>query len=188
MVAEITTERLILRRWTSADASALAAIHDNAEVMEWLGSGPLSREQSDVYLHKCDAHFAEHGFGFWAVERRSDGALIGVAGLRKVLWPDHPMTPCVEIGWRQARWAWGNGYIAEAARAALEDGFQRIGVEEVFAWTAAANTRSQAVMERIGMARHPARDFTAPALPPDHPLSRHVVYRIALEIAPAVAK
>nr|WP_260436141.1 GNAT family N-acetyltransferase [Burkholderia sp. Bp9143] len=69
----------------------------------------------------------------------------------------------------------GHGHVAEAAAAALADGFGRIGLDEIFAWTAAANLRSQYVARRLGMVRQPMRDFVHLALPQGHALRRHVV-------------
>jgi len=59
------------------------------------------------------------------LRKKNDGSLIGLCGLRKALWADHPLTPCTEIAWRQARESWGHGYMTEAAIASLGDGFQR---------------------------------------------------------------
>lgn len=107
-----------------------------------------------------------------------DAMLIGVCGLSHEVRATYPMAPCVEITWRLARHAWGQGYAAEAAAAALVDGFDRIGLGEIFAWTADTNLRSQHVMQRLGMQRQPARDFDHPALPEGHALRRHVVYAV----------
>jgi RimJ/RimL family protein N-acetyltransferase len=86
-------------------------------------------------------------------------------------------TPCVEIGWRLAHEHWGRGYATEAALAALDFGFQRLGLAEIVSFTVPANRRSRGVMERIGMTRTPADDFDHPYLPDGHPLRRHVLYR-----------
>jgi len=74
---------------------------------------------------------------------------------------DHPIGAHIEIGWRLVRQAWGHGYATEAARAALQDGFFRLRLDEVVAYTGPDNLRSQAVMTRLEMRRDPSRDFTA---------------------------
>lgn len=172
----IATPRLILRRWREEDREPLAAIQADPQVMDWLG-GAKSRAESDACLDRYDAHIEKHGFGIWAVTRLQDGALIGVAGVRRAE-ADLPPAPCVEAVWRFAREAWGQGYASEAARAALDDGFERYGLQEVLAWTVLANLRSQAVMRRLGMARDPARDFEHPGLPEGHPLRPHLVFAV----------
>ncbi|WP_081070042.1 GNAT family N-acetyltransferase [Burkholderia cepacia] len=173
---KIPTERLILRRWKSDDVEPFASLSSDPDVTSWLGRGPMSTIEAAQALDQCEAHFNEYGFGLWAVERVVDGVLIGQCGLRHMLSLNHPMTPSVEFSWRLGRFAWGHGYMTEAARSALEDGFQRVGLHRVHAWTAATNIRSQQVMHRIGMQRAERLDFDHPALAPDHPLRRHVVY------------
>ena len=84
-------------------------------------------------------------------------------------------TPCVEIGWRLARAHWGKGYATEGARAALDFGFEKLGLEEILSFTTTTNLRSRRVMERIGMTRRAEEDFDHPNLPEGHPLRRHVL-------------
>lgn len=172
----IETERLVLRRWRAEDVAPLAAIHADPAVMRWLGGRLLDRAETEAYLATVERHFEAHGFGFWAVERRADGALLGFSGLRVFDFDGHPMGSCVEIGWRQGLAHWGQGYATEAARAALEDGFVRAGLDEILAWTARTNLRSQAVMARIGMTRRPERDFDHPLVAEGDPLRPHVVF------------
>ncbi|KVX97707.1 GNAT family N-acetyltransferase [Burkholderia ubonensis] len=173
---EIATERLTLRRWRPGDAEAFAAMHADAEVTAWLARGPMTVADARADIDRFDAHFDVHGFGLWAVERKADRMLIGLCGLHHEERGGHPLAPCVEIAWRQARAAWGHGYMSEAASCVLADGFQRIGLADIFAWTADANLRSQRLMRRIGMQRQPMLDFDHPALADGHPLRRHVVY------------
>ena len=73
---------------------------------------------------------------------------------------------------------WGKGYALEAARAAIDDGFGRIGLEEIVAYTVPANRASWTIMERLGMTRDPAEDFDHPNLPEGDPRRRHVLYRL----------
>ena len=173
----LETERLILRPWRTNDEAPYAAMMADPEVGLWLGR-TLDAGESRAQIGRFSEHLAEHGFGFLAIERRDDGVLLGAAGLL-ALRPDNPLAPGVEIGWRLARHAWGAGYAVEAARAALDDGFGRLGLDEIVAFTAVSNARSRAVIERLGMLRAPERDFNHPALAVDHPLRAHVVYAIS---------
>src|SRR5262249_40391262 len=90
-----------------------------------------------------------------------------------------PFTPCVEVGWRLAFAYWGHGYATEAARLALDYGFGTLALTEIISYTSATNQRSRALMERLGMRRNPPDDFDHPAIAENHPLRRHVLYRLA---------
>ena len=139
-------------------------------VMEHL-SGLMTREQSDAFIESSEAFWDEHGYGRWAVEVPGEAQCIGFVGIQTLSY-----MPKDEIGWRIAQRYWGRGYATEAARAALGDGFERIGLEEIVSVTVPANARSRHVMERIGMKHDPSRDFEHPRFPPGHRLSRHVLY------------
>ena len=123
--------------------------------------------------------------GLYAVHTRASepgGArCLGFVGLAVPRFdPPFPATdPCVEIGWRLRRDAWGHGYASEAARESLRHGFETLALEEVVSFTAVANEPSRAVMRRIGLRHDPAGDFDHPLLEPGHPLRRHVLYRLS---------
>ncbi|WP_345207983.1 GNAT family N-acetyltransferase [Fodinibacter luteus] len=170
------TERLVLRQWGEADREPFAAMNADPEVMEHLPQ-PLDRAASDAMLDRLRATIEEQGWGPWAVEHAATRELIGFTGLAV---PRHPLPfqPCVEVGWRLARAAWGHGFATEAAREALRVAFDELGLGEVVSFTVTGNVRSRAVMERIGMTRDPAGDFDHPALPVGHPQRRHVLYRV----------
>jgi RimJ/RimL family protein N-acetyltransferase len=133
-------------------------MHADPEVMHDYG-GPISRKSSDAKLDRYTATYDRHGFCRWAVESH-EGEFLGYAGVMPSR-PAHPLGAHCEIGWRLVRRAWGHGFATEAARAALDDAFRRIGLAEVIAYTAVDNLRSRAVMGRLQMRRDTSRDFTA---------------------------
>jgi len=169
----IETDRLILRAFRDEDRAPLAAINGDPRVADWLG-GVRDRAASDQLVDLVNANIARLGYDFWAVERKTDGVLVGMIGLRLEL--HDPPAPCVEMGWRLAFGAQGQGLATEGAKAALDWGFANLDVEEILAWTATTNAASQSVMRRIGMVEDPSRDFDHPRLAEDHPLRRHVVF------------
>jgi RimJ/RimL family protein N-acetyltransferase len=138
---------------------------------------PLGRRESDELIDAIMIEFQRSGFGLWALELREDGRFMGFTGLSVPSF-EASFTPAVEVGWRLARWAWGNGYATEAATAALDFGFARAGLEEVVSFTSVENARSQAVMKRLGMTHDPTDDFEHPKIPLGHRLRPHVLYRI----------
>ena len=170
----IETERLILRAWRDADREPYAAMMADPAVATWL-AGPFDRAESDARIDRSNAAIAEHGYGRFALERRGDGRLIGYCGLMPI-HPDLPFEGGYEVGWALAQEAWGEGYTTEAARAVFDDGFTRLGLPEILAFTGTTNLRSQAVMTRLGMTRAPEQDFDHPNLAAGHPLKRHVVF------------
>jgi RimJ/RimL family protein N-acetyltransferase len=175
--AMIETGRLILRVWRDADLEPYADIMVDPEVGPWLG-GPFSRDQAYERVVRFTTMLEETGLGRLAIERRSDGRMIGHCGLAPT--PEGPSVPKgLEIGWALSPGAWGCGYAVEAARAVIADGFARFDAPEVLAFTGTTNLRSQAVMQRLRMIRMPERDFDHPLLAHDHPLKRHIVYATA---------
>jgi RimJ/RimL family protein N-acetyltransferase len=122
----------------------------------------------------------DRGFGFSAVAIAATGECIGFCGLHPA--EIEPVVPAgsVEIGWRLAPEFWGNGYVTEAARAWLAFGFETLGLDEIISFAVRTNTRSTAVMRRIGMTRDMAADFDHPTIPDTHPqLTPHVLYRLS---------
>jgi RimJ/RimL family protein N-acetyltransferase len=171
MTLAIRTPRLLLREWRDEDAAAFAVMSVDPALTEFL------LPPSPDWVARARRHWDEHGFGQFVVELPGERRFIGAIGLDRLRWAV-PFAPAVEIAWRLARPYWGQGYATEAARAALEDGFFRLGFDEIVAFTTVGNRRSRSVMERLGMSRDPAEDFDHPRLPSGHPLRRHVLYRI----------
>lgn len=108
-----------------------------------------------------------------AVERLSDGELLGFTGLHRVTFSGG-LEGQVEILWRLRHDAWGQGYATEAARACIAHA-AKLGIPELVAFTFVGNGRSRRVMQKLGMTC--VGEFDHPALPEGHPLRRHALYR-----------
>lgn len=175
-ILELESPRLLMRQWRDADLSEFAAMGADPQVMRYFPA-LLSREESSAFIGRIREHFAQHGFGLWALEHKDSGALIGLTGLLQVGFAV-PFTPAVEIGWRLARPHWGMGYASEAATTALRAGFEQLGLQQIISFTADSNLPSQKVMQAIGMQHDPYGDFLHPRLADGHPLKPHVLYRI----------
>ena len=175
----IETERLVLRPWAEEDRVPFAALNADPQVMRYFPS-VLDRTESDAMVEIARQRSREDGFCFQPAVIKASGRFIGFVGLSR---PRHalPFAPCVEVGWRLSRDAWGHGYASEAARAWLRFGFETLGLDEIVSFTTVTNTPSRRVMERIGMERDETDDFDHPALDPGHPLVRHVLYRLKAE-------
>ena len=152
----LRTRRLILRKWSESDREPFALMNAHKEVMRDLG-GPISRKDSDNKFDRFAKAFDKVGYGRWLIES-PDGDFLGYCGVMPGI-PGHPLGVHNEIGWRLVKRAWGHGYATEAAKAALTDAFERIGLPEVLAITTECNYRSKAVMDRLGLERDESRDF-----------------------------
>jgi RimJ/RimL family protein N-acetyltransferase len=172
----VTTPRLVLRPFTDMDREPFHALNTHPLVVESLGRSP-TRAESDRMVDRINEELSSEGFGFWALEVGGGPRLAGMVGLHRV-GPELPTAPAVEVGWRLHPHHWGHGYVSEAALASARHGFDVVGLEEIVAFTTTRNTRSQAVMVRIGMSRDTDGDFDHPSLPEDSPRRRHVLYRI----------
>jgi RimJ/RimL family protein N-acetyltransferase len=176
---ELLSARARLRAWRAADLAPFAALNADPCVMRFLPR-VLTRAESDALAAQAQARIAERGWGLWAAELRVSATFFGYLGLAVPSFEAH-FTPCVEIGWRLARPYWGAGLATEAARECLRFGFEELGLQEVVSFTVPANLRSRALMERIGLRHDVAGDFPHPRLAAEHPLSRHVLYRLSRE-------
>jgi len=163
----------ILRQWRDSDLEPYAAMNSHPEVMRYFPS-LLSREQSEASLVGQRALIEQRGWGLWALD--VDGTFVGFAGLA-IPGFEAPFMPCVEVGWRLRREYWGRGIAYRGALQALKYGFSILKLPQILSFTAAGNSRSRRLMERLGFVRDAASDFDHPSLPEGHELRRHVLYR-----------
>lgn len=173
----IETERLVMRPWTEADLPTLASFSLDPAIMHHFGRAELL-EDSVERLERMQRVEKERSFGFRAVVRKADGAIIGNCGLKPV-WLSRDVLPHVrdddiEIGWIFRQDCWGQGYAREAATAMLEWGLTL--APRVIALTAASNEASWGLMKRLGMQHLENWDFDHPDVAAGHFALRHVVY------------
>ena len=167
--------RVRLRQWEARDGDPFAQLNADPVAMEFFPS-ILTREESDAMVQRCRDAIEQRGWGLWCLE--INGHCAGFTGLNVPTF-EAPFLPAIEIGWRMQPQYWGHGYATEAARLALDYGFGVLQSREIVSFTAVANVRSRAVMERIGMWHDAAGDFDHPRLAPGHRLRRHVLYRLS---------
>jgi RimJ/RimL family protein N-acetyltransferase len=176
----------VLRPFTDVDRAPFFELNTHPLVVESLGSAP-TRAESDRVVDHIDEEMSRDGWGLWAVEVARGAPFAGMVGLHRVR-RELPCAPAVEVEWRLHPDHWGHGYATEAAGASLRFGFDEAGLAEIVAFTTTLNTRSQAVMGRIGMVRDTGADFDHPRIPEGSPLRRHVFYRVSpSQVAPSVA-
>jgi RimJ/RimL family protein N-acetyltransferase len=147
----LQTERLVLRRFTMADAGNLAELDADPEVMRFVNGGvSTSRDEieSEVLPAFLGYYLRYPGYGFWAAVERFSGEFLGWFHFR----PRPGAVPGeTELGYRLRRSAWGKGFATEGSRALIRRGFTEFGVRRVTAEAMAANTASRRVMEKSGL-------------------------------------
>jgi RimJ/RimL family protein N-acetyltransferase len=149
---KIRTERLLLRRWRPEDEAPMAAINSDPAVTELLNR-EMDAAATAAFLARTEEHWAEHGFGHWAVEPLEGslaGRLIGFVG---VAYPTflQKLATRPELGWRLARESWGHGFATEAALAARDDALTRLALPELISIIHPENERSRRVAQKCGM-------------------------------------
>ena len=170
----LETERLVLRDWRDSDAEDFHRLHSDLKVMETLGPVREMSYTTDLIVDLRERSRRNGGFTYWAVELREDGRVIGFCGLDR--GHEGPIVGELEIGWRLASDCWGRGYATEGALACLAWANANLPGERCVAITAAINTRSRRLMERIGMTRRPELDFDHAGVAPGSGLRAHVTY------------
>ena len=169
------TARLILRDWREDDWAPFWEATNTPAVMRWLG-GVCDADKREGAQQRLLSYKRDHGHTFWAIERKSDGAILGFCGLKRSNQQGGPIG-MMEVGWRLREDAWGQGYAREAATAALDLAFRRFGADEVIALTVARNEASWGLMKRLGMRRRADLDFDNTDFDPDDPTI--IVYSIS---------
>lgn len=156
-MTELLTPRLRLRPFTREDAPDHLRLYRDPEVTRLLGGGPLDEEQarqrSAAALTRVSRHWAEHGFGVWALVDKGTGRLVGQCGLLNL-----PESPDIEILYLLERACWGRGLATEAARAVLAHAFEHLRLPRVVAVTRPEHAASRRIMEKLGMTQEADRE------------------------------
>jgi RimJ/RimL family protein N-acetyltransferase len=151
---QIETERLVLRSFRAGDLDAHAATLGDEEVMRHIGGKPLNREDSWRRLLSGVGMWSLIGMGAWAVERKSDGRMVGHCGFFQF---ERDMEPSIrgepEMGWILDRAAHGQGIAFEACSAALGWAEQAIAAPSYPAIIDRENASSMRLAERLGFVR-----------------------------------
>ncbi|HVB18938.1 MAG TPA: GNAT family protein [Acidimicrobiales bacterium] len=146
----LRTERLRLRPFNDADASALFALHRNASVLRYWDAPPWREPQrAERFIVAC-REMAEEGTGARvAVETLIDEVFIGWCGLTR--WNQDFRSASMGYCFEEA--AWGHGYATEAAGTLLQWAFDSLNLNRVQAETDTRNTASARVLEKLGFVR-----------------------------------
>jgi RimJ/RimL family protein N-acetyltransferase len=147
----LETRRLILRAPRREDFAAIAALWSDAEVTRFIVPSPLSREEAWARFVRTYGHWTLCDYGFWTVEEKASGRLIGETGFLDAHRDIRPaLDDLPEVGWVLARAAWGQGYATEAVGAVLAWGDTQLQVPRTACIIAPDNHASLNVARKLG--------------------------------------
>ncbi len=146
-IPAIETERLVLRPFSTLDAIALHEILSVEGMLRYYpSSDPPDLDRVKRLVSRQIEHWAEHSYGWWAVEDKSTREMLGWSGLQYL-----PETSEIEIGYLLARPYWGRGLATEAARVGINYGFDQLHIPTIIGIVHPENIASQRVLEKIGL-------------------------------------
>lgn len=148
------------------------SINSDKEVMEFFPSQPTLKETKD-FIARMQTSFSKNGYCYFAVEIINTQEFIGFIGL-SIQTFEADFTPMTDIGWRLKKSVWGRGYATEGAKRCLKFAFESLNLKSIYAITPCTNTKSQRIMEKIGMTE--SCTFSHPKVDKNHPLKKCVLY------------
>jgi RimJ/RimL family protein N-acetyltransferase len=150
----LETERLLLRRFTEADASPLAALYGDPRVMRYITTQPPTlAEVASTTLPEYLREYRElaDGLGSFAAIEKETHQTAGRFSLKPAT--SYGLAGGMELGYRLYPAFWGRGLATEGARALIAAAFERLHIDRVVATMMADNTGSWRVLEKCGLRR-----------------------------------
>lgn len=149
----LETDRLRLRRLSTADAAFILALLNEPSWLRFIGDkGVRTLDDARRYILSGPMDsYRRLGFGMYLVELKDGGTLIGICGLVK-----RDSLEDVDIGFAFLPQFWGMGYAYESASAVMAFGRNVLGLSRIVAVTAPDNDGSVRVLEKLGLRFHKA--------------------------------
>ncbi|MFL6119850.1 GNAT family N-acetyltransferase [Actinophytocola sp.] len=143
----ITTARLVLRKVVPQDAAAMIALHADPDATRHRPEGVSDPAHSRQLFSSWLDHWAEFGFGYWAIELAATGELTGFGGLQLAYADDGSY---LNVFYRLFPRFWGHGYAPEMVTAAVEWGHHTFPGLPILIITPTTNTAARRVAEKLG--------------------------------------
>lgn len=148
-IPTIKTSRLILRALSEEDIDRFVHVLAEKDVLRYFpNSKPPSRSTVEKMVVEQLMHWQKYGYGWWAVEPRTERKFIGWCGLQYLRETDE-----IEVAYLLSRAYWGKGFATEAAQASLSYGFETLGLQCIVGIVHREHKASQRVLEKLGMSQ-----------------------------------
>jgi RimJ/RimL family protein N-acetyltransferase len=151
----LATARLTLTRPQPDDIDAVLAITSDPRATAYNPSDALAdRREADELFTYWDAQWTRFGWGYYALRRHGEKAVLGFCGIKAMRLAGKPVA---NLFYRLDPAAWGAGLATEAATAVVAWAATHVEFP-VVARVRPANVASQKVAERAGLVRAPELD------------------------------
>jgi RimJ/RimL family protein N-acetyltransferase len=156
----LETPRLVLRGRVIADFPDYLALWKDPAVLKHLSARPFTREELWAKFGRQSGLWALIGYGYWLVEEKASGAVVGEVGLADMKRDmDPPLDGLPEYGWVMSGRVHGKGYATEAVTAALAWGDEKFGRAKFSAIIDPKNEPSLRVAEKCGFREARRSDY-----------------------------
>jgi RimJ/RimL family protein N-acetyltransferase len=146
-VTVLETARLALREFDAHDAEFVLRLVNEPSFLRYIGDRGV-RTLDDARKYIADgpvAGYARDGHGLMRVERKSDGASLGMCGLLK-----RDALPEPDIGFSFFPEYWSQGYALEAASAVIRHARDTLAIGRILAITTRDNASSMRLLDKLG--------------------------------------
>lgn len=152
------TERLYCRNLTPEDAQSFYDLNDDPKVLKYTGDEPFKELSDAKCFLKNYKEYDQHGFGRWAVIRKSDHTFLGWCGLKY-----HADIDRVDLGFRFFRKFWNQGYASESSLGVIDYAFTQLGLNSLMGRVEQGNDASIHVLQKLGFKLEKKFDFDGKA-------------------------
>lgn len=143
----LETERLNIRQFTLDDSTFILELLTDPDWLKYIGNrGVHTRDDARRYLvNGTLENYKRFGYGFYMVERKADGASMGMCGLMK-----RKELQDVDVGFAFLPPFRGWGYAYESADSVLNYARDALRLPRLAAITTPDNVRSTRLLEKLG--------------------------------------
>ncbi len=149
----LETEHLILREMQDHDLDHMFELDSDPQVHRFLGQKPIqTKDKAQAHIDSLKHQYNKFGFGRWAAIEKATGEFIGWSGLKVNeghIFNGHENL--IDVGYRLIPRYWGKGYATESGKAAVDYGFEQLGLETIYGLTELDHFASRRVLEKIGL-------------------------------------
>ena len=147
-LAEIETERLILRKCNVKNIKQFYKIASNPNVTTWIPwEYHKSIEETTMFVNSLVEGYIKGTCTTWGIYNKKSNMFMGLTSFVHIKEKNFN----AEIGYWIGEEYWNQGYTTEAVRAVIRYGFEVLGLHRITAGHFVDNPASGKVMEKAGM-------------------------------------